>query len=195
MEREPCLWMQTGQDTEHLRSRMVIDEDGRPKKQRFPQRGMQGDYENPLPAQGTRFVWMINDYGNEIAFVLTCGAAHLDPTTGFGQYQMAQARFLGYYQPGQCPCALLATGELKPHHITDKSILKDSACAQGSFSYENRCKHSKSERAARMARARAEFDEVQRAYKGEGLNATEDAVQKLTEVVTTLAHAQDKKAK
>jgi hypothetical protein len=185
VEREPCLWMQTGQDTEGLRSRLVPGPNGRPVKERFPQRGMQGDYDDPRPASGIRFLYFVNDYGNTIPMVLTCGASHLDHTTGFGQYQLSQASFLGYFQPGSCPCALLSSGQLRMHHIVSDDVKNGSPCAPGSFSFEKPCPHSVAEKAARLARSREDYEAQERRYKSSA-DAQVEQQAKTTELLSRI---------
>ena len=150
-DREPCFWTSPtpGYNTRDRQRSFMVD--GELRTERHPQRGHQGDYENRLKAQGTRYIRVVDHHGHEIFHTLTNAAAHLDHTAPFGQYMLAKMRYLGWFMPGQCPCALLTTGEIKPNHIVDKSLLSAKPCAPSSFSYENQCPHSISERKARMA--------------------------------------------
>jgi hypothetical protein len=179
MEREPCLWMQTGTDTEPLRSRTVMV-NGRPVKHRYPQRGHQGDYDDLRPATGIRFVYMVRHDGNVVAHTLTNAASHLDHTTPWGQYQMQQARFLGWFNPGQCPCALRETGDLKMHHLVSEEARTGKPCAMGTYGwaephvFDDNCPHSKAERAARQARHAEEQLEIERSYKAKELLVAEN---------------------
>lgn len=181
-DREPCFWTSTqpGYNTrDRQRSYM---KDGKRVTERFPQRGHAGDYEDRRRAPGTRYVRLIDHHGFEVFHTLTNAAAHLDPTAPFGQYMMAKARHFGWYMPGACPCALLTTGEMKPGHIVDRSLIGQPACAPGSYSYENPCKHALSERVARMEQNKKVQDEREFKMKNVGVKHLE-ATQALTEQI------------
>ena len=197
MEREPCLWMQTGEDTEALRSNMVLNDDGEYVKHRFPQRGHQGDYDDKRPAQGIRFVYLVRHDGNVVAHTLTNGASHLDPTTPWGQYQMAQARSLGWYSPGQCPCALRDTGELPKRLLVSVEAKTGTPCASGTHGWVNpidfsdNCPHSKAERAARLKRHAAAHEKMLAQSKNESTVALENQA-KTIDLIAELVAAQSR---
>lgn len=187
--REPIFWTSTvpGYNTaDRQRSEM---RDGKRVTIRFPQSGHDGDYENRSKAKGTRFLWMIDHHGFEAPIVLTCAAAHLNPHDGYGQGVMRKARHFGWFMPGQCPCALLTTGELKPDHIVDKSLLNATPCPPGTYDFKRRCKHSLSERAARAAQNKAiqdEREELMKSSGDRGIEATKALTEKLVEAVSSL---------
>jgi len=154
---------------------------------KFPQRGHAGDYEDRRRAPGTRFLWMIDHHGFEFAHCLTNAAAHLDHTGPYGQHMMAKARHFGWYQPGQCPCALLTTGELTRHHIVSPDVRAGTACKPGSYSYEDPCPHSLAERKARQDQNKAVQDERESKMKNlatKGIEATQALTEKLVDTVT-----------
>jgi len=192
-DREPCFWTSPTPGYNTRDRQRSFMKDGKRVTERFPQRGHAGDYENRLRAQGTRFIRIIDHHGHEIFHVLTNAAAHLDHTAPFGQYQMQKARFLGWFMPGQCPCALMATGEMKPDHIMSDEVRRGSPCAQGTYSYENQCPHSKAEQAARRAANKLVQDEREKSMKGDGalnLEATQAMTKTVTEAVTKLVELQ-----
>lgn len=192
-DREPCFWTSNapGYNTRDRQRTFMVN--GEKRTERHPQRGHAGDYENRLKAPGTRYIRMVDHHGHEIFHTLTNAAAHLDHTAPFGQYQLAKARFLGWFMPGACPCALLATGELKANHVVAKQIVGEKPCAPGSYSYENQCPHSKAERDARMAVTKAKHDKLVAAHKGDAalnLEATQQMTKTVTEAVTKLVEIQ-----
>ncbi len=171
--------------------------DGHKVTERHPQRGHQGDYENRLKAQGTRYIRVVDHHGHEIFHTLTNAAAHLDHTAPFGQYMMQKGRFLGWFMPGQCPCALLSTGEMSPDHIMAREILSQPPCPPGSYSYENQCAHSKAERKARQDANAAIGRKRELAMKGDAtlnLEATQAMTRTVTEAVTKLVEIQTERA-
>lgn len=187
-EREPCFWTSTSPGYNTRDRQRTFMKDGKRVTERHPQRGHAGDYEDRRRAEGTRFVRLIDHHGHEIFHTLTNAAAHLDHTAPFGQYQMAKARALGWFMPGQCPCALLATGELTRDHIVSDEVRKGHACAPGSYNYENQCAHSKAERAARAAQNKAIQDERESKMKGTSQKHLE-ATQEMTATVAAAVEA------
>lgn len=187
--REPCFWTSTvpGYNTrDRQRTEM---RDGKRITIRFPQSGHAGDYENRTRAQGTRYLWMIDHHGFEAPIVLTCAAAHMNPHDAYGQRVMQKARHFGWFLPGQCPCALLTTGELTKDHIVDRTLLTATPCAQGTYDHKNRCKHSLSERAARAAQNKAIQDErevLMKTNEARSIEATNALTEKLVDAVAAL---------
>lgn len=187
--REPCFWTSTvpGYNTaDRQRTEM---RDGKKVTIRFPQSGHAGDYENRTRAQGSSFLWMIDHHGFEAPIVFTCAAAHMNPHDAYGQHMQRKARHFGWFMPGQCPCALLTTGELSPNHIVDKSLLKATPCAPGTYDHKRRCPHSLSERAARAAQNKAIQDEreaLMQSGESKGIEATKELTKQLVDVVASL---------
>lgn len=198
-DREPCFWTSTTPGYNTKDRQRTFMKDGKRVTEKFPQRGHAGDYEDRRKAQGTRFIRVIDHHGHEIFHTLTNAAAHLDHTAPFGQYMMGKARAFGWFMPGACPCALLATGELQPGHIVDRSLLKQPACSTGSYSYENQCPHSIAEQAARKAQNKATQDEREEKMKGEArlnLEATQEMTATVANAVNKLVEMQaEKKSK
>ena len=142
MEREAIFWTSTsaGYNTrDREKSRM---EGGRKVVEKVPQRGHQGDYESRRPARGVRYITVVRHEGHRVSLVLTSAAAHLDHNTPQGQYQLAKAKHHGWYQIGQCPCALLVTGGMLPEHFVDKKVAKDKPCEHGVYSGAKPCRHA-----------------------------------------------------
>lgn len=166
MEREAILWNTTASGGKRGAER-ISDKRGKKVIERVPARGHQGDYENRRPARGVRFVDMLGSDGHEVSMVLTNGAAHLDPSTQFGQYQRAKARFHGWIPMESCPAAMLLTGDLKPGQLVDESIAKSTPCQHGTFSRTSLCPHYLAERDARRAQNKLDNDERERNYRSE----------------------------
>lgn len=188
--REPCFWTSPSPGYNTRDRQRTAMKNGRRVTERFPQRGHAGDYEDRRAAPGTRFIRVIDHYGNEIFHTLTNAAAHLDHTAPFGQYMMGKARALGWFMPGQCPCALLTTGELTRDHILSDEVLRGTPCAPKTYSYENQCPHSLAEQAARKAENDRVQSEREAKMKDQGtkhLEATQAMTAKVAEAVEMLA--------
>lgn len=189
-DREPCFWTSTTPGYNTRDRQRTFLRNGVKVTERFPQRGHAGDYEDRRRAAGTRFIIVVDHYGHSIAMTLTNAAAHLDHTAPFGQYMMGKARAHGWFQPGACPCALLATGELTRDLVQSDEVRKGQPCKPGTYSFEAPCPHSVAEQAARRARN----DEVQQArertMKDSGTKHLE-ATQALTEKVVEALLARD----
>lgn len=168
MDREPCFWTTTqpGFNTPHRERQVMVD--GRRVREKFPQRGHQGDYDDLRPARGIRSVLMIRHDGHTVQVALTNAAAHLDHTTPWGQYQLMKARSLGWFQPSQCPCALLLTGELTREHIVQVEILNSRPCDPGTYSVKAPCPHVLAERAARTAQHNRDEAERLASFRDQG---------------------------
>jgi hypothetical protein len=178
----PIFWTTTQagyNDRDRTRRYM---KDGKRVVEKVPQSGHVGDYNNRSRAQGLRYVKMINSAGNEFSMVLTNGAAHMDPNTAYGQYVRRKARFLAWYGVGECPCALIATGEINAEGFMSESARTGSPCAKGSFKgdgLDTMCPHAKAERKARMDHHAAD-----QAERGEKMKGKED---KIIELLTAAA--------
>lgn len=167
MDREPIFWTSTQPGYNNAdRESVRIGEDGELVKERFPQRGHDGDYDNKQPARrGTRFINMVNHGGHTVAVVLTSAAAALDPQTSFGQSQLAMVRFHGWYQPGECPIALVFGGTMGRNTILSKGILDDRPCEPGTYGDDRPCVHSLLEKKTRMERHEKKELARENAYK------------------------------
>lgn len=175
MNREPIFWTTTtpGYNASDRERRVWVDDvlpNGKKiRKQateKFPQRGHLGDYETRFQAPGERWMLVVRHDGHEVRAVLTNGAAHMDSATGYGQYVRAKARALGWYDPRQCPCALLATGGLQPEHIVSEEVKAAEPCRPGAYDpKKERCPHSIAEKAARMAATKEIQDQREIAFK------------------------------
>lgn len=196
INKDPCLWLETGQDSEVLRSRMV-NVNGKLVKHRFPQTGHVGDHDNYKPAPIHRYVYYVRHDGNVVAHVLTCAAADPYHAGEFGQFQMAEVRALGWFNPGQCPCALLATGDLRPEDVVSDEVRAGQPCPTGTYGFrdpvrfDDNCPHSKMERTARLARHAAEQAEIERSYKAKELIEAENQ----SRTLRTLAESAEAQAK
>lgn len=153
MDREPIFWSttQSGYNTKDRERDIVVA--GRRIKERFPQRGHDGDYEDKKLARhaNQRFVRVVRHEGHITPLVLTNAAAHLDTNTDFAGYQKAKMRHFGWFALGMCPLALLAMGDLSTDHFADQSLVKQAPCAPRTYSEAEPCPHCKAETTARRA--------------------------------------------
>lgn len=155
MKREPIFWLTTSDPRNGAAEReRVIMVDGEPRVEKIPQHGHQGDYENRSRAPGVRYIKVVRHEGHTVALLLTNAAAHLDPTTGYGNYMRSKARALGWYPEGACPLALLAAGEISANQLASEELRapKAQACAARTSNQANPCKHDLAERAARAVK-------------------------------------------
>lgn len=197
IEREPCFWTSTRPGYNSKDRELVSFVDGKRIVERVPQRGHQGDYEDRRPARGIRSVRTVRSDGHTVHMVLTNGAAHLDHTTQFGQYQNAKAEHLGWYPVGSCPLARLANGQLQPQHFRVQSMLKETPCAPKSYSEKSPCKHSIAEELARKAAwASGEMAELEHKFKNSSdklAEAQRDQTSALVGAITAAMAAKDSK--
>lgn len=147
--------------------------DGRPVTIKHPQGGHQGDYDDVhrMQREGIRYVTIVNTQGNTVFYVLTNGAADMNPNSEYALDRKQKARFHGWYRLGQCPVALLAAGEMHEGHFADRSLLKATACQPGTYSLKAPCEHALSEQAARRARHNVVEDELAKAHENKAAAA------------------------
>lgn len=165
MNREPIFWTTTTpgfNDSDRARTIMV---EGKRRTEKFPQRGHVGDYDDRKIAPGDRWMLVVRHDGHEVRAVLTNGAAHMDTATAYAQYVRVKGHRLGWYNPGQCPCALIATKELSKDAVVSDEVRNGTPCPPSSYSLKNRCPHSSAEQAARQAVHKAVQDERELAFK------------------------------
>lgn len=163
--REPVFWTSTLPGYNDRDRQKVRFENGKKIVERIPQRGHMGDYENRRPARGTRSIRTVRHDGHVIDHVLTSGAAHLDPTTPQGQYQLAKGRHFGWYPIGSCPLAMLAIGNVQKDHFHDQTLLADQPCPPGSCNENKPCKHALAELEARRKTRAVEAAELQARFR------------------------------
>lgn len=165
-EREPVMWTSTRPDFNTADRQRTYVRHGRVVTERIPQTGSQGDYDNRQPITSVRrWLPMVNHGGHEVPCVFTNAAADLANTGPFAQYQWAMVRNLGWFWPGACPVALVATGELHAHQIVAASILEERPCDPATYSETAPCRHTREEVAARgRQNARVDADR-QQAYE------------------------------
>jgi len=192
--REPCFWSMTPSSNPGYnlvdRERFIVvnDEQGNPiqRKEKFPQRGHLGDYEDRQAAPGQRFATVVRHDGNVAHVPLTNAAAHLDPNTPYGQYMRQKGFFLGWFGLESCPAALIQAGQLRPSTIVDKSILTAAPCPRNSYSADNVCPHCVAETKARQAVQRAKNDAQADAHKNSSDRQAEAAASQSTSMVQML---------
>jgi hypothetical protein len=164
----PIFWTTTQagyNDADRTRRYM---RNGKRVVEKLPQSGHVGGYDERRPAKGTRYARVIDSAGNEIALVMTNGAAHLDAGTGYGQMMRSKARALGWFGITECPCALVAAKDINREAFLVDEIRDGTAraCQSGSYKgdhLETMCPHAKAEREARIAAHSAH--EAERAEK------------------------------
>lgn len=195
--REACFWSMTPSSNPGYnlvdRERWITGADGVRRKEKFPQRGHAGDYEDRRAANGVRSILMVRADGNEAHIVLTNAAAHLDPTTPYGQYVMMKARHEGWFAVAQCPAALISTGDLREDTVLVESILKAQPCQRGTYSSAEPCPHAIAERDARRAKQKSISDSKELASKSSG-QITAEAQANMAEVVARAVAEQQKQS-
>jgi hypothetical protein len=156
MNREPIFWTTTqpGYNDRDRQRTITVEENGKKvrRTEKFPQRGHVGDYDDRRTAPGERWMLVVRHDGNEVRAPLTNGAAHMDSATAYGKYMRVKARFLGWFDPRQCPCALRVTNELLPETLVSEEALTGQPCQPDPDHKERRCAHSIAEKAARTAK-------------------------------------------
>lgn len=189
-DREPIFWTTTKPGYNDRDRQRLRVEKGRRIVEKFPQTGHAGDYDNPVKARGVRFIYVVTNHGNEIPLVLTNGASHLDPNSGYGQYVKRKARFLGWIPTGACPVMLLISGELRPHHIVEQSLLHADPC--GNDARRDRfhmCPHLEAEKKARLEQHKQDEAERLASYKDQGEKILEAQREQTAALVEALAKA------
>jgi len=165
----PIFWTTTEPNYNDRDRHKRYMKDGKRVVEKIPQSGHVGGYTDRKRAQGVRFVTMVNSVGNSVSVVLTNGAGHMDPNTAYGQHVKRKARSLSWFGIGECPCALIATGEINPDGFLSESVRKGEPCRPGTFSgkdLDNMCPHAVAERNARQAEQTR--SEAERADKMKG---------------------------
>lgn len=164
VQREPCFFTlsnaeQVGYNSPD-RERWVM-RDGQRVREKIPQAGHQGDYDQPIRmrGEGARWVTVVHSDGNVIRHVLTSGAGDMDPNSPYAQERRQKARALGWFPFGSCPVAMLRTGSMHPSHFVDQSLVSGvTPCEHGTFSLDKPCPHAIAERDARMAATKARHE-------------------------------------
>lgn len=146
---EPIFWTSTQpnySDKDRVKESMI---DGKRVRERIPQRGHVGEYDNYTMAPGVRFIRVIRHDGHIVDSVLTNGAAHMDPHSAYGQYIQAQHRHFGWFGAGECPCALVASGRFSRECLVHPANRDAQPCEPGSYSGQKPCPHTVAELRAR----------------------------------------------
>lgn len=151
-EREACFWSTTRPGFNDADRERTVLVDGEQVREKFPQRGHLGDYDDRRPAPGIRSIRTVRHDGNVVDVVYTNAAACLDAGEPYGRHVQAKARNLGWFALGQCPVTLLRAGTLHVGLIADRSLLDAQPCDSHSHSTKRPCPHAVAERDARLAR-------------------------------------------
>ena len=173
---EPIFWTSTipnYSDKDRVFERM---ENGKRIRERIPQRGHVGEYDNYTMANGIRFIRVIRHDGHIVDSVLTNGAAHTDHTSPYGQFIQMKHRKLGWFGIAECPCALVMAGHFSPDVLAFAGNRDAQPCDPGALKPGQMCTHAKAELNAR----RGIHNEVM-AEKEEGSKSKDD---KLIELLT-----------
>ena len=191
MAETPIFWTTTEPNYNDRDRHKRYMKDGKRVVEKVPQSGHIGGYADRKRAPGVRYVKMINSVGNEISVVLTNGAAHMDPNTAYGQYVKRKARALAWFGLGECPCALIATGEVSPDGFMTEECRSGEPCRSGSFAgkdLDTICPHARDERNARQ---KAHSDhEAERELKMKGKE--DRIIELLSQQVMTSAEREEK---
>lgn len=179
---DPIFWLTTTEDPERERRTIRAVAGRKPIVEKLPQIGHVGDYDNKQRAKGTRFVFMIRHEGHEIPMCLTNAAAHLDPSTGYGNYMRGKARALGWYPSGACPSRLFRMGELTLDQLASEEARTGTPCEPQMSNRKRPCPHDVAERAARTSTWNEEQKERLASFKSDAdrvIEETRKATQEL----------------
>lgn len=145
----------------------VVIRDGQAVRERHPQAGHQGDYDevHRMPGEGYRWITVVKSDGSVVNYVLTNGAADMNPNSEYALDRKQKARFHGWFRLGLCPVALLGAGEMHRGHFADRSLLDAQPCQPGAYSLDSPCKHARAEIEARRAKHAAVEAESAAAYE------------------------------
>lgn len=164
---------------------------GKAVRVKHPQAGHQGDYDAVIRmrGEGQRWITVVNSQGNVIYYVLTNGAADMNPNSEYAIDRRRKAKFFGWYPVGQCPVALLAAGEMRRGHFADRALLNEQPCQPGTYSIGKPCKHALAERDAR----RAAHNKIEKEVADAHANKLVEAQQAQTEAITKAMGEQTEK--
>jgi len=163
--KEPIFWTSTQpnySDKDRVRYTMV---DGKRIREKVPQRGHVGEYDNYTYAPGVRYVTVLRHDGHIINSVLTNGAGHTDHTGPYGQYIRMKHRGLGWFGMGECPCALVAAQTISRDTLVCEANRDAQPCAPGSYNAKSPCPHAIAERDARRKQHVEAMTEKEHAFK------------------------------
>jgi hypothetical protein len=165
MTTEAIFWTSTtpGYNTKDRERDIVVA--GKRIKERFPQHGHVGSYDSKKKAGGQRFVRVVRHDGHVVCLVLTNAAAHIDPSTPFGNYQRAKMRHYGWFPLGSCPLAMLATSQVTPEQFVNQAMLKEPPCTPGTYGENKPCPHCVAETTARQKAHTADEAERMASFK------------------------------
>ena len=163
--REPIFWTSTQpgfNDSDRTRHVMI---DGERVTERIPQRGHVGDHDEfEVDRNNFRYRTMIRHDGHIVSSILTNGAAHSDVHGPYGQYIQSKYRFLGWFSPADCPCALIASRIIGADTMVHAPNRTDQPCEPGTYSAKNMCPHAKAEIEARRARQKRTMDQKEKNF-------------------------------
>lgn len=189
--QEPIFWVNSSspQASNAERHRSIVDENGRRRLEKHPQIGHVGPYDDYKTANGVRFYVMCRHDGNIVFHCLTNGAAHLDHNGPYGQYAMMKARYLGWFLPSECPCALVAAQTIEADTLVHAPNRTANPCKAGTYSYKNPCEHAVAEIAARRLLAK-EIDDERRATMPKDVgDALPEAIREQTKTLISVLGA------
>jgi len=97
-----------------------------------------------------RWVRMLDSYGNDVFAVLTTAAAEAVPEGKYANTQRRKFRKHGWFPFGQCPIALLSTGQLRKSALLTQWKDGERPCDPNKCDGEHPCKHAVAEQVARQ---------------------------------------------
>ena len=193
--REPCMWTSTVPNFNTADRERVSQRDGKVVRERIPQTGTVGDYDNRQPVNTRRWLPVVRHEGHVVPHVYTNAAAHMDTSTSYAQNEMAVDRALGWFWTGSCPVALIGTGLLSGEQIVDKSLIEARPCAPGSFSEDKPCPHVLAEKTARMKQTAETERERAASYKDPTDRMIDAQREQQAALITALTADKDKARK
>lgn len=186
-DREPIFWTTTRPGYNQRDRERVRHENGQKIVERVPQVGHQGTYEQKTKARVLRYWTVVKHDGHVIPYVLSSGAA--DASQSMVPERRAKMRYHGWYPISACPCALLATGDLKRGHFVDQLVAAERPCEPGSYNEEKPCKHAIAERDARRAQHTAKEAERMKNFRDPTERLIEANREQTTAVVAGVVEA------
>ena len=183
--QQPITWVSTDVNANAAnRHRQFRDEKGNLRIEKHPQIGHVGTHEEYQMGRPwyRRFV---THNGDVIFYCLTNGSSAWNIGSDYGQDRMRKARFHGWFTPGECPCALVASGQIGPERMLVAANRTSAPCPANSYSFEKPCPHAVVEIEARRAETKRRNDEREEAFReqDQAAQATREQTKALIEAM------------
>ena len=166
------------------------EETGQRLFEKIPQRGhVGGDADNPIASRHARWMHVLRHDGHVVRMVMTCAAADLDMASLWTQERRAKARFFGWIPVGQCPLAMLLTGDIQKGQLIAKENRGAAPCAHGSYGETKPCVHYRAEEAARKELQRKKTAQADKRNQSEADRLVASQADQTKEIVGAITEA------